>query len=284
MAKVEVENRAFGEPRLRTAVAHYKVSQSVIMGYALTLWHFSQQEGVVEATEAQILGWLDTDRFSKPERAIEWLKAADYLRPGENGSLIIAGNAIAVPRTKIRKQNAQNAVRHRILKRSSIEPIIDSIISRSSTRSSTRSSVDHPDKETVLQRGLKPSPTDVAGPPGSLVWDTYSGAYLNRYGVMPIRNAKTNALCKQLVKRLGIDSAIAVVGFYLTHGKGYYIEKAHDLGLCILDAEALHTQMMKGQIITRVSASHAEKNTTNAASFNAVARKLAAERENENGK
>jgi hypothetical protein len=151
MAKVEIEDRGFNEPRLKTAAARFKVSRAVIIGYAAFLWRESQQAGVIEASKDEILAWLGVDLFAKPERALEWLVAADMLRPIESGStgdrFFIAGNQIAVPRAQRRIASAQNAVRERERKRSHIEPIIDP----SSDRSSDRSSVDHPDRKTGLQ-------------------------------------------------------------------------------------------------------------------------------------
>lgn len=126
--------------------------------------------------------------------------------------------------------------------------------------------------------------TEIAkAPPGSSVWDAYAGAYLGRYKVAPVRNARSNGMCAQLVKRLGVDAAIGVVRFYVTHSSSYYVQKAHALGPCLADCEALHTQMLNGMTITRASASHADKGAANQAAFAAVAAKWAAEDKQKGG-
>lgn len=101
---------------------------------------------------------------------------------------------------------------------------------------------------------------------GSQVWNSYSIAFESRYGVKPTRNAKTNSQCKQLFERLGKD-AIEVVKFYLTHNDGFYIKKQHSIGLCLQDAESLHTQWQRGVAVTTAQVRQAEKVITNHDAF-----------------
>ena len=81
------------------------------------------------------------------------------------------------------------------------------------------------------------------------IWDAYSIAYLARYGTEPVRNAKVNAQISQLAKRLG-EEAPDVVRFYVGHSKSFYVQKAHEIGLCLADAEGLRTQWATGNKIT----------------------------------
>lgn len=81
------------------------------------------------------------------------------------------------------------------------------------------------------------------------VWNAYLNSYLERYKVEPIRNAKVNSIISQLVKRVGTDEAILLVQFYLSHNKHFYISKMHDLSACLVDAEALVTQRLRGRPI-----------------------------------
>ncbi len=114
MAKVEIEERAFSEPRLRATVSKYKTTTAVIMGYATLLWRFSQQAGVVEATRQDILSWLDTDRFSRPERAFELLLSADFIRSTPHDeTFLISGNLHAVNRVSRRIESARAAANAR---------------------------------------------------------------------------------------------------------------------------------------------------------------------------
>jgi hypothetical protein len=115
-------------------------------------------------------------------------------------------------------------------------------------------------------------------PGGSDVWAAYDASYRARYGTAPVRNARVNSMCAQLVKRLGGDAAVAVVRFYVQHQNGYYVQKSHALGPCVADAEALHTQWKTNVIVTRASASHADKNGATLQAFQNVAARWAAEK------
>lgn len=122
----------------------------------------------------------------------------------------------------------------------------------------------------------------LSGPKGGDVWAAYAGAYFARYGTPPVRNALVNTQCKKLVQRLGGDAAIAVVRFYVAHSNAFYVQKAHPLGLCLSDAEGLHTQWKKQIVITQSSASHADKNSANHQAFKNVAARWA-ERDRKKG-
>jgi hypothetical protein len=93
------------------------------------------------------------------------------------------------------------------------------------------------------------------------IWEGYKTAYLSRWKKEPIRNAKVNKNISELGKRLGED-AVQVVNFYVFHNDGFYIKKAHDIGLCLKDAESLHTQWFNGKQITSTSIRNFEKSQT----------------------
>lgn len=91
------------------------------------------------------------------------------------------------------------------------------------------------------------------------IWEAYRSAYLTKYKVEPVRNASVNSKISQLAKRLGAE-AVSVVEFYVRHPKSFYVEKMHDIGLCLSDAEALRTQWAKGRAITRTDIKNYEAN------------------------
>ena len=115
-------------------------------------------------------------------------------------------------------------------------------------------------------------------PVGSDVWSAYRASYFAAYGVEPVRNAKANTLCKQLVQRLGGDGAVSVVKFFLTHRQAYYVTRLHPLSACVADAEALHTQMLATHRVSSSDAREQDKSQANAQTFSRVAEKLKAER------
>jgi len=91
------------------------------------------------------------------------------------------------------------------------------------------------------------------------IWNSYRDAYIRRWNKEPVRNAKVNRNISDLGKRLGED-AVAVIQFYVGHNKAYYVEHTHDVGLCLKDAESLHTQWANNQPITRNEVRQMEQN------------------------
>ena len=106
---------------------------------------------------------------------------------------------------------------------------------------------------------------------GSKVWMAYSMAYEQRMRVQPTRNAKQNALCTQLVQRLGVEDAVKVTVFYLTHPNPYYMRTQYALGPLVQDCEGLLTQFKRGQYVT---AKDAEKISTKSQNDAAVDRAI----------
>lgn len=107
-----------------------------------------------------------------------------------------------------------------------------------------------------------PSPPPRKQPPNTelnrKIWNAYSEAYDTRYQKKPVRNATVNGQISQLGKRLG-DDAVEVVKFYVGHNEGFYLKKVHPIGLCLQDAEALHTQWVRGRPVTSTIVRQFEK-------------------------
>jgi len=85
---------------------------------------------------------------------------------------------------------------------------------------------------------------------GSKVWTAYAMAYEQRMRVPPIRNAKQNALCSQLVQRLGVENAVKIAAFYLTHPNSFYMQNKYPLGLLVKDCEGIYTEFQRGEYVT----------------------------------
>lgn len=84
-----------------------------------------------------------------------------------------------------------------------------------------------------------------------IIKNAYSEAYVLRYGIEPAtKNASFNSMVSKLREKLGVDEAVEVVRFYLTHNDGFYIKATHSFNLCLRDADTLRTQMLKGKAIT----------------------------------
>lgn len=114
-------------------------------------------------------------------------------------------------------------------------------------------------KNIYIPEGVENAPARVGV--GSEIWEAYRGAYKARYGVEPIRNATTNSQCSALGRRLGA-AAIEVVRFYLTHNDGFYLRNQHPIGICLSQAESLHTQWQRGVAVTATQVREFEKTQT----------------------
>lgn len=90
------------------------------------------------------------------------------------------------------------------------------------------------------------------------LWAAYCDAYNLRYKVQPVRNPKVMGQLSQLAKRVGKDADL-LIRFYLQHNDSQYLKAMHSIGLCLMHAEALHTQMLRGMAITSTMLRQNEK-------------------------
>jgi hypothetical protein len=94
---------------------------------------------------------------------------------------------------------------------------------------------------------------------GAATWEAYSTAYAKRYGVPPVRNQQSNALCKSLVKALGAEDAPAVAAYYVTSNYAYYVQRGHNLKILVSDAVKLRTEWATGQRVTQSQAREGDR-------------------------
>jgi len=115
-----------------------------------------------------------------------------------------------------------------------------------------------PKKNKSEKKPKKPKPAKQPTD-GSKVYEAYNEAYQKKYNQTAPRNAKVNALCSQLVTRLGLDDAIKVVQFYLTHNDSYYVRNLHMLSCAVIHAEKLLVESNAGVKITGQMAQRNER-------------------------
>lgn len=89
-------------------------------------------------------------------------------------------------------------------------------------------------------------------------WANYSAAYAGRYGTDPVRNAKVNTQVKQLVQRIGSE-APDVAGWFVAHPGGFYVQRMHDFGALLADAEKLRTEWATGRVMTSTAAKQSDR-------------------------
>ncbi|WP_448693558.1 hypothetical protein [Pseudomonas rhizophila] len=105
-------------------------------------------------------------------------------------------------------------------------------------------------------------------------WDAYTIAYLERYGVEPVRNAKVNAQIAQLVQRLGAEEAPQVAMFYVTINDSFFIRSSHELGLLVARAEGIRTQWLTGRQVNAVTARQMENTQANISAAQEASRSI----------
>lgn len=93
-------------------------------------------------------------------------------------------------------------------------------------------------------------------------WGAYAEAYLRRYGVPPVRNAKVNSSVKGLVQRLGATESPLVAEWFVDHPSGYYAQRGHDIGALLADCEKLRTEWATGRVVTQTQARQSDRSGT----------------------
>lgn len=108
-------------------------------------------------------------------------------------------------------------------------------------------------------------------------WLAYADAYMKRYGVKPLRNAKVNGQLSQFIDQVGADDAPAIATFYVGHPEKFYLLKQHPVGMLLKDAEGLHTQWKTQVSITNSQLGLIEKQAQITSAVNAFKAKQALE-------
>lgn len=116
MARVNLENHLFGDPRLMILCAYMENAPSMQQAYYMQclgmlalLWHESQSEQISIATSDQIRRWT---LCPKSDATIEALEGAGFIRRTEDGSWEIVGNDKQIDCLKsnhIKAKSAANA-------------------------------------------------------------------------------------------------------------------------------------------------------------------------------
>jgi len=112
MARVEIEERAWSDSKLKRLAKGLRISRSYAMGLLTTLWHDSQNEGKYHATEDDLLIWYADDLPFVPE-LVGMLQASGYLEKTEKGTYKIDGNRKALAKVSAYKNRAKAAADHR---------------------------------------------------------------------------------------------------------------------------------------------------------------------------
>ena len=83
--------------------------------------------------------------------------------------------------------------------------------------------------------------------PTSGVWLGYMVAYQRRYGVFPVRNAKTAGMLAHLIRRIPRAEAPHVAEFYVGSDNPLYVRSGHCVELMLRDIEKLRMEWATGR-------------------------------------
>lgn len=111
MVRLVIEDKAWGDPRLKRLASELGISKEEALARLLTLWHGSQSEGLVDCDESEMAVWYD-DENDLPA-LISALVKARYLKANAAGRYRIAGNADALKQKKARSERAKSAAEGR---------------------------------------------------------------------------------------------------------------------------------------------------------------------------
>jgi hypothetical protein len=78
-------------------------------------------------------------------------------------------------------------------------------------------------------------------------WQKYFAAYRKRYGVDPVRNAKTNSQMKSFVTRIGENESPHVAEFFVGCGDSWFCKQGHSLDTLLKNAENLRMRWATGK-------------------------------------
>lgn len=138
---------------------------------------------------------------------------------------------------------------------------LSALESEQDTEKETEQESDVPGRVNKSPKPVRKKPSSESTELNKKIWQSYFDAYLKRYKTEPIRNATVNTQISNLGKRLGED-AVEVVAFFVSSNNGFYLQKLHQVGLCLADAESLHTQWRRGRAITQADVRSFEKTQT----------------------
>lgn len=116
-----------------------------------------------------------------------------------------------------------------------------------------------PDKKPKSAKSKPPEPN----PANTATWQAYRAAYMQAYGVEPLRNAKVNGQVASFVKLVGNDKAPHIAAFYVAHPNHWYRTKGHDFGTLLANAQAVATDWQRNTRTTSVEARQSEKTASN---------------------
>lgn len=234
MAMISLAADETAKPRFARLCDGARMGRNEALGMLVQFWAETRRTCLEAAPPATLAGMLPIDP-ALADGVIATLLQAGYLKASQSpcGDVHIVDNTgLAQRRAKRRADGAAAGSKSRVKKRG--RPKADKPPAPAPALALAQDV-----EETRLQAACRAT------------WAAYVDAYHARTGQVPVRNAKTSALTKQFVQRVGQAEAPRVVAFYVQHPSRAYVERLWPLEMAVRDAEPLRTQWANGRPITR---------------------------------
>lgn len=113
MVRLVIEDKAWGDPRLKRLAVELSVTKEEALARLLTLWHGSQSEDLVDCDANELRVWYDIGR-DEVDGLVAALLKARYLKASTiDGRWTIAGNQTALRQKRKRSERAKSAATER---------------------------------------------------------------------------------------------------------------------------------------------------------------------------
>ncbi|RYF49990.1 MAG: hypothetical protein EOO38_06715 [Cytophagaceae bacterium] len=256
MANLTLKDREYKTRRFDTylhrLMAHGHTKAEAI-GILLLFWDTTRAMDIACLTETEALEALPV-AAAKSQQVLQAMRGAGYLKRVNERGYSILGNQEAIahrdqlreyanrPRKKRKKAKVSGHKVTRLIVDDA--PLVPEVYLGPTEGPKWTPSAKQPER-TPLQQACHDT------------WMAYAQAYEQKVARLPLRNAKTNALIKQLVQRIGQDRAPLVAKFYVEHQNDrFYVEALWPLDLLVRRAETFNNQCNLGRAITHTQAKH----------------------------
>lgn len=121
-------------------------------------------------------------------------------------------------------------------------------------------------EKTIAKRRKPPLTVVINGEEkaeGTIAWEAYSGAYTERHGIVPDRNAATNSMIASLIKSHGFGKTVAICEYYPRHPDALYVRGRHPLSLLVRDSQRILADMQAIVPMTATRANGHDKTASN---------------------
>jgi hypothetical protein len=123
-------------------------------------------------------------------------------------------------------------------------------------------------KPPAKRRTAKPK-TD-----GSRVWEAYADEYRRRYRCDPVRDARANTVCANLVKALGASEAPEIARWYVGSNDSWFVRRKHPIGDLLSNAQRFATEWRQGHRGTATEAMDQDRRAEQAGVYDRVIEKI----------